>query len=193
MSRPGLVVVVDGPTQVGRSTTIRGLQRRWPQLRSGPLLEVGLDAALSSFGPASGRWHELILPHRNLAHDSTTGAPVWGPLGRELVAGMHRSAVAWAGVGFDVAVDHTLLDRSNVADLAEALDPVPAFHVGLVCDHAVLEERERQAGRRPGLASAELRLSQRVARRDLVLDTSESTTDELVDDIFAELRAWLGG
>lgn len=193
MSRPGIGIVLDGPTQVGRSTTIAGLQRRWPEARPGPLLEAGLDSALARFGPASGRWHELVLPHRSQTSTAELSAPVWGPLGRELLTAVHRSAAAWAAAGFDVAVDITFLDRGNVADLADAFGDAPTFHVGLVCDGDVLEERERMAGRPMGLAAAELIAGQGLLQRHITLDTSEATTDELVDEILAALSAWLRG
>lgn len=190
MSGSGLAIVIDGPALVGRSTTIAGLQRRWPEVRSGPLLAVGLDSALAGFGPAARRWRELVLPHRSPAANGGTGSVVWGPLGRELLDGMHRSAAAWTAAGFDIAVDHTFLDRGTVADLHLAFHEAPLFHVGLVCHPDILEERERTAGRTLGQAAAELAMGRDAVRRHLVLDTSESTTDELVDEVFAALTMW---
>jgi chloramphenicol 3-O-phosphotransferase len=188
-----MVVVLDGPTMVGRTTTLHGLQRAWPEVRSGPLLEVGLDAALRAFGPGAGRWAELVLPrvpapgggHRHVS---------WGPLGRELVAGMHRAAATWARAGMDVAVDHTLFDHATVADLHSVLEGLETVHVGLVCDPDVLESRELEAGiAEPGLAAAQLDANRAAVRPDLVLDTTGATTEELVEAILTEVAARLRG
>ncbi len=189
MSDTGLVLVLDGPTMVGRSTTLHALQLAWPEVRSGPLLEAGLDAALAAFGPGARRWAELVLPSApppDAAHPRVS----WGPLGRELVAAMHRAAASWARSGFDVAVDHTLFDHATVADLHAATAGLEVVHLGLICDADVLEDREREAGARsPGLAVAQLRAHRAEVRPDVVLDTTEATTEELVEVILAEVAA----
>lgn len=184
MRGAGLVVVLDGASSVGRSLTLEGLQRAWPEVRPGPLLDVGLDRAIAALGRRTlPRWWDLIQRHE----PPPPAAPervVWGPLGRELVGGMHRAAASWARAGFDVAVDHVLLDRTTARDLASALEGLTVVHVGLVCDEDVLEARESDRHERTlGQAVAQQRQSRDLAVRDLVLDTSESTTDELVADI----------
>ena len=192
--RPGVVVVLDGPSSVGRSTTLFALQHGWPQVRPGPLLDVGLDATLARFGPAQRRWRDLVLAD---PRSRTGGGPaqlVWGPLGRELVPGMHRAAAAWANAGFDVVIDHVLFDHATVADLLAVLEGLVVVHVGLICDPDVLEDREREdPTRRPGSAVAQLQASRPVATRDLVLDTTQSTTEELAAEILAEVARRLLG
>ncbi|MEX2550856.1 MAG: hypothetical protein WD638_11555 [Nitriliruptoraceae bacterium] len=193
MHSTGMVVVLDGPTMVGRTTTLQGLQRAWPQVRSGPLLEVGLDAVLRAFGPGVGRWAELVLPHAPTIGGGQRHVS-WGPLGRELVAGMHRAAATWARAGMDVAIDHTLFDHATVADLDTVMEGLETVHVGLVCDPDVLEGREFEAGvEEPGLAVAQLAANRAVVRPDLVLDTTGATTEELVEAILAEVAARLRG
>jgi len=117
--------------------------------------------------------------------------PVWGPMGRELVAGMHRAAAAWAAAGFDVAVEHTLLDRGSLVDLEAATRGLRVFHVGMVCHPDVLEDRERVAGRPLGQAAAEQAAGAGILEPDLGVDTSETTTDELVDAILDAMTRWL--
>lgn len=187
MNEPGLVVVLDGPRCVGRSTTLAALQAAWPQVRSGPLLEAGLDAAIAAFGPGVRRWRELVLP---TSSDGARGAQLgWGPLGRELLVGMHRAAAAWACAGLDVAIDHVLLDHPSVRDLAAALEGLPVLRVGLVCDPDVLEDRERDTHDGGlGTAVTQLWASRDVTERDLVLDTTEATTTELVEVILGEVE-----
>ena len=192
--RPGLVVVLDGPSSVGRSTTLAALQRQWPEVRPGPLLEVGLDATLARFGPAERRWRDLVLADPRARRDGGPPQLAWGPLGRELVPGMHRAAAVWAHAGFDVVLDHVLFDHATVADLGASLEGLAVVHVGLTCDPDVLEDREREDPmRRPGSAVAQLHAARPVATRDLVLDTSQATTEELVASILAEVQRRLLG
>ncbi len=195
MSGPGLVLVLDGPSGVGTSTTLAALQEAWPEVRPGPLLDVGVDHTLTSFGPELGRWWDLIE-----APESTGDAGAhWGPLGRELVRSIPQVAALWARAGWDVAVDHVLRDRATATELRDAVVDLPHLHVGLTCDPVVLEDRARSAGRdeaadlRASKALAELEAFGGVAQRDLVLDTTEMATDELVREILAAVAARLRG
>jgi chloramphenicol 3-O-phosphotransferase len=96
---PGLVVVLDGPSGVGTSTTLAALQEAWPRVRTEPLLDVGLDRTLTAFGPELDRWWDLLTP----VTSPRQRACALGPLGRELIGAMHRVVATWASAGWDVA------------------------------------------------------------------------------------------
>jgi chloramphenicol 3-O-phosphotransferase len=182
----GMVLVLDGPSRIGKSTTLAALQDRWPEVRPGPLIDVGLDRILAGLGSAGlHRWWELIR-HRETPGSEPAERVAWGPLGRELVAGMHRAAASWAQAGFDVAVEHVLLDRITAADLRSSLEGLPVLHVGLTCDPVVLEDRAQDTvPYMLGSPVAQLAVTAGVTTRDLTLDTTERTTEELVDAILA--------
>jgi chloramphenicol 3-O phosphotransferase len=183
----GLVLVLDGPSSVGKSTTLAALQRRWPIERSGPLLVAGLDVARAALGPGGrGRWSDLL----DRVEPSVAGRPPrfrYGPLGRELVGGMHRAAAAWARAGFDVGIDHCIVDTAMLADLRRACDGVPLVIIGMTCDPVVLDDRESDrtdvvAGRSAAQRSAVLEV-----RHETEVDTTSATTDEVVADVMRQL------
>lgn len=199
MSRRGLVVVLDGPTAVGRTTTIRGLQAAWPARRGGPLLEAGLDTVRLALGPGTAGRLGPLLDRIERGRAGAVPRHHLGPLGRELVAGMHRSAAAWAATGIDVALDHLLVDAALVADLHAAVADLPLLVIGLTCDPDVLEDREeRTRGAARGRAVAEAAALAAAAsgagavQHDLVLDTTAATTDELVAEILDLVDRRLG-
>jgi chloramphenicol 3-O-phosphotransferase len=183
----GALLVLDGPLMVGRTTTLHALQQAWPKVRDGPLLEVGLDRMLESFGPSRRRWQELVLP------TSGSGHAHFGPLGREMVGGLHRSAASWARAGTDVAIDHALLDRATAGDLAVACEGLPLIVVGLRCDLDVLEVRAEEAGIAPAVVRAQAEAARGVVEHDLVLDTTEATTAELVTQVLLHVEFRLLG
>jgi chloramphenicol 3-O-phosphotransferase len=192
---PGVVLVIDGPSGVGTSTTLAALQEAWPRIRPGPLLDMGLDHTLTSFGPELSRWWDLI----EAPEPTGDVGGHWGPLGRELVRTMPEVAASWSRAGWDVGLDHVLRDRATANELLEAIAALPHLHVGLTCDPDVLEDRARDAGApevadlRARKALAELHVFGSVAQRHLVLDTTEMDTDELVDEILAAVDARLLG
>lgn len=183
----GVVLVLDGPSSVGKSATLAALQRRWPTVRSGPLVVAGLDATRALLGPGGrGRWAELV----ERVEPSVAGLPPrfrYGPLGREMTAGMHRAAAAWARAGFDVGLDHCIVDTAMLADLRRACDGVPLITIGMTCDPVVLDDREADRDDvAPGRSAAQRAAVLDVAH-DAVVDTTESTTDELLEEVLVIL------
>ena len=199
----GLVLVLDGPSSVGKSTTLAALQRRWPLEQSGPLLVAGLDAARASLGPASsgqaslgraggGGWADLL----ERVEPSVAGRPPrfrYGPLGRELVSGMHRSAAAWARSGLDVGMDHCIVDTAMLADLRRGCDGVPLLVIGMTCDPVVLEDREADRNDVVPGRSAAQRAAVLEVHHEAVIDTTEATTDEVVADVLAHVTRFHRG
>lgn len=192
MHGTGVVVILDGPALVGRSTTLAGLQAAWPAIRSGPLLGAGLDAMLAGFGPVRPRWQELVGPQRTGARPGGDDQPLtWGPLGRELLSGLHRSAAAWAHAGFDVAVDHDVIDRATLADLADAFDGLVTVHVLLTCDQDVLDARAEELGHATEVVAH--RPPPAVRSPHVLLDTTSASTEELVAPILELVVARTAG
>ena len=189
----GLVLVLDGPSSVGKSTTLEALQRRWPVELSGPLVTAGLDATRAQLGPGGrGRWAELI----DRVEPSVAGRPPrfrYGPLGRELIGAMHRAAATWARAGFDVGLDHCIVDTAMLADLRRACDGVPLLAIGMTCDPDVLDDRE--SGRTdvvPGRSAAQRAAVLEVEHR-AVIDTTASTTEEVVVEVMELVRRFRRG
>ncbi len=189
----GLVLVLDGPSSVGKSTTLAMLQRRWPIEQSGPLIGVGLDASRSAIGEGgSGRWADLM----DRVEPGVAGRPPrfrYGPLGRELVSGMHMAAAAWARSGLDVGLDHCILDTAMLSDLRRACEGVPLLLIGMTADPVVLDDRE--ADRRdvqPGRSAAQ-RAAVLEVEHEIVVDTTESTTEEVVAEVLAHVERFRRG
>jgi len=189
----GLVLVLDGPSSVGKSTTLAMLQRRWPIEQSGPLIGVGLDTTREALGAGGrGRWAELL----DRVEPDIAGQPPrfrYGPLGRGLVAGMHRSAAAWARAGFDVGLDHCILDTAMLGDLRRACDGVPLLIIGMTCDPVVLDDREAdRADVVPGRSAAQ-RAAVLEVSHEAEVDTTEATTDEVVAEVLTHVDRFRRG
>jgi len=189
----GLVVVLDGPSSVGKTTTLRALQVAWLTAREAPLVEAGLDAARTALGPVRrGRWAELV----DRVEPSVAGRPPtfrYGPLGREMVAGMHRAAAAWARAGLDVVMDHVLLDTTMLTDLRTAMGDVPLLIIGMTCDPVVLDDREESREDVVHGRSAAQRAAVLEIQHEHVVDTTAATTEEVVAEILDIVARFLRG
>jgi chloramphenicol 3-O phosphotransferase len=180
----GTVVVLNGPSSSGKTTLSRELQDRW----HGPLLDAGLDRHLAMLPRRylSSRWPEIYV--YSYAADGSIASISVGPVGERLHRVMHRSVAGLARGGFDVVVDHVLLDGPWAGDLADALSGVPVVFVGVRCPPDVLEARERQrADRTLGQAVAQHAVVHRQGRYDVEVDTSSLDPAAAADVVLAWL------
>jgi chloramphenicol 3-O phosphotransferase len=189
----GLVLVLDGPSSVGKSTTIQALQSRWATAQGAPLLEVGLDATRRALGRGGrARWSELI----DRVEPSIAGLPPrfrYGPLGRVLIGGMHRVAAEWSRAGVDVVIDHVILDVAMLSDLQAATEGLPLLIVGMTCDPVVLDDRESErTDVVPGRSAAQRDGVLEVAH-ERTIDTTEATTEEVVAELLDIIAAYRRG
>ena len=180
----GTVLVLNGTSSSGKSSLSRELQDRW----DGPLLDGGLDRHLAMLPPRylSSHWPEVYV--YSYAVDGSIASISVGPVGERLHRAMHRAVAGLAHCGFDVVVDHVLLDRRWTVDLADALIGVPAVLVGVRCPLEVLEARERERAHRTlGQAAAQHVAVHRHGRYDVEVDTSQLGPSAAADVILAWL------
>ena len=166
--------MLNGTSSSGKTTLAKALQRRLPE----PLLAIGIDTVVFAL---PGRWlnppgwHEVFRYEG--AGDSLTITA--GPLGDRLVAGLHRMVAGLADLGWDVVVDHVLLDAGWVRDAAGTLAPYPLLSVGVRCPLAEVVRREATRGDRTlGQARAQFESVHAHAGYDIEVDTSLATPDE---------------
>jgi chloramphenicol 3-O phosphotransferase len=128
-----------------------------------------------------------MLPDRRDA----AGPFAWWDLVRpRFFAGFHRCPPAFAAAGNDLIVEHVIEFASRRRDLARLLAGLDVFLVGVHCDLAEIDRRERARGdRRPGegRTHVETDLIHSFGAYDFEVDTTEGVDDTLVG---AVLTAW---
>lgn len=187
----GQIILLNGTSSAGKTSLVRALQQTLEQ----PFLDAGIDKFL---------W---MLPKRYL------NPPLWsevfrydwppeggplglrisaGPLGHQLVAGMHRAIAVLALAGNHVVADHVLLDPAWVVDCAAVLGALPTLFVGVRCPLHVVEQRERdRRDRTLGQARAQFSAVHAHGRYDLEVDTSLLSPEACAEVIKQRLAAGL--
>jgi len=170
---PGRVILLNGASSSGKSSLAKALQAALLE----PFLHVSSDQLV-----AAG-----MLPERRSDGSSFDW---WHQVRPRFFAGFHRCVPALAAAGNDLIVDHIIEFRSWRHELAELLADVDVFLVGVHCDLAELDRRERQRGnRRPGEARAHI-VENRIhtfGPYDFEVDSSAGITSDLVDSV---INAW---
>jgi chloramphenicol 3-O-phosphotransferase len=149
VTAPGQIVIINGTSGSGKSTTAEKFQQR----ADGYWLLYGIDHFLAGTQPAK-YGHHGPLAHEGIAAVPADPADPDGPLhwqigekGVQAFATLHEWIAAASRQGCNIVFDHLLMTGTPVlADCAWRLEGLPVLLVTLKPPFAVLEQRvaERQ-------------------------------------------------
>jgi chloramphenicol 3-O phosphotransferase len=169
---PSRVILLNGASSSGKSTLARALQEALDE----PFLHVSSDHLV-----ASG-----MLPARR----DRDGPFAWRQMRPRFFAGFHNCLPALAAAGNDLIVEHVIELAAWRELLARLLAGLDVFLVGVHCDLAELDRRERERGDRQigeGRAHVETDLIHTFGPYDFEVDTTGGVTSALAA---AVLAAW---
>ena len=166
---------LNGASSSGKSSLAKALQ----ETLSEPFLHVSSDHLV-----ASG-----MLPSRR----DLDGPFAWQAQMRpRFFAGFHRCLPALATAGNNLIVEHIIEFPAWRTDLARLLDGLDIFLIGVHCDLAEIDRRERARGdRRPGEGRTHVETDRihTFGPYDLDIDTTHGITRALTEHVLAAWRA----
>lgn len=135
------IILLNGTSSAGKSTLAKMLQA---QAAGVPVLHAGIDNYIFMLPKAflnPPLWNEVFAYEMD---GDTIRAINTGPLGQQLVAAMHRSIAALADAGFNVIVDHVLLEPEWLNEMVELYASYRVYFIGVQCPLEVTEARESE-------------------------------------------------
>ncbi|MFG6200367.1 chloramphenicol phosphotransferase CPT family protein [Nonomuraea sp. JJY05] len=172
---PGRVIILTGASSSGKSTLAKTLQRSLDE----PFLYVSSDQFV-----ASG-----MLPERR---DHEGPFSWWQEMRPRFFKGFHRCLPALAGAGNDLIVEHIIEFPTWREELSQLLADFDAFLVGVHCDLAELDRRERERGDRrigEGREHVEVDGIHTFGPYDYEVDTSQGVSAALVESVATAWRS----
>lgn len=194
-SRPD-VIVVNGPSSAGKTTLCRGLQAAISEpylcigfddfvLMSAPRYYAGTDTAVQD---RVDDWTRLGVQMVITSHEPLSVTAEFGPVFRTLLDGMAPAVRALVDAGNSVIFDHVLHDDAMAQSLRSSLVGLDVAVVGVTCDIAVLEERERERGDRVlGRARGLVDVVHTFCDYDVIVDTGLQGPQECVTAVLTAL------
>jgi chloramphenicol 3-O phosphotransferase len=180
--KAGKVILIVGSSCSGKTTLAKALQAEAAE----HFLHLSLDAV---FAMVSERWggsgpfcHDGFS-YQPKETDETIG---YGPLGRIVLAGMHRAAKSFADAGVNVVIDDMLLDENVLHDWTEALQGLEVMLVRTTAPSSMLSSREALRKRSRGLALGSVEANSGFAV-DIEIDTSRVSPQQGAQRILAAL------
>ncbi len=160
------IIFLNGTSSSGKSTLTARLQAL-------------LDPVFLHF--SEDYFFHMLPGHAHERPDFTT-------IGTALYDGFARSAAAMVAAGNSLIIDTVAWTPGSMAMFERTLRGLDVLAVGVHCDLAVLEARERQRGdRNVGLARTQLLKAHAEALYDVEVDTSTQTLEGCVESI---VDAW---
>jgi chloramphenicol 3-O phosphotransferase len=174
------VIVLNGGSSSGKSSVAACLQAQLV----GKWLSLGIDDLIRalSHGP-------LDTSAGGTLEIQSEGSVVIGDSFRVAELAWYQGLASMARAGSGLVVDEVFLGGgASQARLRTALEGLSVVWVGVRCDAAVAEARERQRGdRNVGMARDQAERVHRGVRYDLVVETSRQTACECA----AEIVTWI--
>jgi chloramphenicol 3-O phosphotransferase len=183
VSRPNVLIVLNGASSSGKTTIAAALQ----PLLGEQCIVTGLDDILERvqpFGRENGNFiHRLARPLRIMWFQFTDGR-------LKLFKRLHREVIAHYKAGRDVIVDTALMDKVALLDAAESFAPLGCFFIGVKPPLEVSEQWEAARGdRRVGHARAHYDLIHAHGIYDLVLDSSQMSPKECAEAVLNRVQS----
>ncbi len=190
-SEYGTVIILNGPSAVGKSSIMRAFQAK----RIEPWLGIGIDNFFVGVLPPKFYLEDKPEHHvvmRGVATEDDQGKLFTlfiGVEGQKVIRGMHGAIAAYAQAGNNVIVDYIMYDSAWRADLMNALSGVKVFTVGVTASLPVIEAREKSRATSPqGHARSVYATVHQGWDYDFMINTDEMTPEEVADNIIELLE-----
>jgi chloramphenicol 3-O phosphotransferase len=203
-TKKGIVIILNGPSAIGKSTLQKAIQNMSDDffirlgidnLFDGPLPDV--EVKDFKFEPGYKLTQrvkkdgELIreVEIKKDEHGNLLIPLEVGSAGLKVVQGMHRALAAYADAGNNVIVDYILYDSSWLKDLITALKDYTVYFIGLHAPIEVLEAREKGRGTSPaGHARSHYDVVHQPGTYDLELDMSSLSSEQAAEKILTFVK-----
>jgi chloramphenicol 3-O phosphotransferase len=190
-TKPGMVIILNGPSSVGKSSIIRAFQTK----QTTPWLSIGIDNFFVGVLPPKFYLEDTLEHHavmQGIASTDAQGNKVFtlkvGPEGQKVIKGMHRSIAAYAHAGNNVIVDYINYEPTWIPDLQEALHSLKVIWVGINASLKTIEDREKTRGTSPqGHARSHYHTVHKDVRYDLMINTDLQNPEETAQMIMEKI------
>lgn len=184
----GNLIVLNGTSSSGKTSIARALQEQWPV----PLLYLALDTAIGMMpvqytGAGTMASSGFALIDRVGDGDGVIVEYVVGPHGKALNRHLGAFAASLCADGYDVVLDHVIVDDDTMIDLAAYTVAESVYLVAVACDRSVAEARERaRSDRMIGLVAGQVaKVHTGLREYDLLVDSSRSSSIDLAHFIIS--------
>ncbi len=182
----GTVIILNGPSSVGKSSIIRAFQAQ----QVTPWLGMGIDNFFVGVLPPKFYLedkpeHRLVM--HGIASEDKEGKLFTlevGPEGQKVIKGMHRAIAAYAREGNNVIVDYIQYDPAWITDLKEVLNGINVVWVAVTASLQSIEQREKQRGTSPaGHARSHYHTVHQGMKYDVMLDTDVLSPEQATNKV----------
>jgi chloramphenicol 3-O phosphotransferase len=193
MPDSGMVIVLNGPSSVGKTSIVKALQKK----EASPLLSIGIDNFFVGVIPQRFYLEDRIEHHKvmrgvaSVEGDKKVFTLSIGSEGQKIIKGMHRAIAEYAKQSCNVIVDYITYEPELRDDLLQVLDGLTVIKVGVKASLAVIEQRETERATSPeGHARSHYDTVHEGWNYDISVDSENKSPEEIaakISDYFRSL------
>lgn len=136
------IILINGCGSSGKTSIVKAIQHVSPDL----WLTFGIDTFIDMIPADRQDAYFTMIPGAN--ERGPTMHVASGPEGGKLFGLMPKFAEMLASRGHNLIIDEVLLDQKALKSYAQHLRAYTVYYIGIFCDLAVMQERERLRGDR---------------------------------------------
>ena len=183
---PGSIILLNGASSAGKTTTAQAIQRLCPRPVQLIALDQFRDGMCDRYRGMNSAAGEPGARGLNVVPDGVVTRLHFGDVGRQTLKGMRRAAAAFATTGIDVVIDDLLVEEDFLRDYLDVFRDYPVTFVGVRCDLPTLNVRERsRPGRFPGTAAGHFDRVHDGCCYDVEIDTATTQPRECAKAVLA--------
>ncbi len=179
----GTVIILNGPSAVGKSSIIKAFQDKQDTLWLG----MGIDNLFVGIMSMKYMLDPLYKVMQGFPTEDAGGKLFTlhiGSEGQKIIRGMHRAIAAYARTGNNVIVDYITYDPTWIADLHSSLKGINTVYVGVTASLETVQQREKSRGTSPeGHGRSLYENVHKGWKYNLKIDTDTLTPDKAADVI----------
>ena len=196
-TNPGIVIILNGPSSVGKSSIIKAFQSK----ENRPWLGIGIDNFFIGILPPKFYLEnkpEYYSIMQGIASEDDNGKIFKlniGPDGQKIIKGMHRAIAAYANTGNNIIVDYIKYEDAWIDDFKKSLHGIKVIWVGVTASLETIQKREKKRGTSPeGHARSIYHRVHQDITYDLILDTNILSPERSANKVITHPHSgWLDG
>ncbi len=184
-----MIILLNGASSAGKSSIAKELQSIFDELFIGMSVDKFMSMVPTNYQGKGKNAAQMWCWEKSTDQQGELMTIKVGPRGNSYILGMYECVKIMATRGFNIIIDDVCLDAELLKQIAQELSQFKTYFIGVICQLAVLEQREHLRGNRIiNSARGQYNIVHRAYTYDFTVDTTETSAHDCALQIKAFIK-----